>query len=164
MLCYIIWLFVKRLSQKAIQRRSQRDRLVKIKVFKLRRDADDIPCNITFRSAGGESLIYIYLQLPLRHIKWQIVFLPTYLPGSNPAVLLKVTPPSTQHFLESMLFLAHIMSLASGHLLSPVPPFGILYHNVRNSLERLSLALNPELTSSALPRDHLMTVRLQYAL
>ena len=25
MLCYVIWLFVKRLSQKAIQRRSQRD-------------------------------------------------------------------------------------------------------------------------------------------
>src|SRR6218665_296095 len=33
MLCYmVIWLFVKRLSQEAIQRRSQRDRLVKIKV------------------------------------------------------------------------------------------------------------------------------------
>ena len=34
MLCHVIilWLFVKRLSQKAIQRRSQRDRLVKIKV------------------------------------------------------------------------------------------------------------------------------------
>ena len=55
MLCYVIWLFVKRLSQEAIQRRSQRERLVKIKVFKLRRDADDIPCNITLRSAGGES-------------------------------------------------------------------------------------------------------------
>src|SRR6218665_214825 len=55
MLCYVIWLFVKRLSQEAIQRRSQRDRLVKIKVFKLRRDAEDIPCNITLRSAGGES-------------------------------------------------------------------------------------------------------------
>src|SRR6218665_2649898 len=55
-ICYVIWLFVKRLSQEAIQRRSQRDRLVKIKVFKLRRDADDIPCNmITLRSAGGES-------------------------------------------------------------------------------------------------------------
>src|SRR6218665_2693099 len=51
--CYVIWLFVKCLSQEAIQRRSQLDRLVKIKVFKLRRDADDIPCNITFRSAGG---------------------------------------------------------------------------------------------------------------
>src|SRR6218665_3734090 len=36
MLCYVIWLFVRRLSQEAIQRRSQRDRLVKIKVFKLR--------------------------------------------------------------------------------------------------------------------------------
>src|SRR6218665_1979060 len=55
MLCYVIWLFVKGLSQVSIQRRSQRDRLVKIKVFKLRRDADDIPCNITLRSAGGES-------------------------------------------------------------------------------------------------------------
>src|SRR6218665_581037 len=55
MLCYVIWLFVKRLSQEATQRRSQRDRLVKINVFKLRRDADDIPCNITLRSAGGES-------------------------------------------------------------------------------------------------------------
>src|SRR6218665_195852 len=53
--CYVIWLFVKRLSQEAIQRRSQRDRQVKIKVFKLRRGADDIPCNITLRSAGGES-------------------------------------------------------------------------------------------------------------
>jgi len=31
-LCYVIWLFVKRLSQEAIQRRFQRDRLVKIKV------------------------------------------------------------------------------------------------------------------------------------
>ena len=55
MLCYVIWLFVKRLSQEAIQRRSQRDRRVRIKFFKLRRDADDIPCNITLRSAGGES-------------------------------------------------------------------------------------------------------------
>src|SRR6218665_1433864 len=52
MLCYVIWLFVKRLSQEAIQRRSQRDWLVKIKVFKQRRDADDIPCNITLHSAG----------------------------------------------------------------------------------------------------------------
>src|SRR6218665_1560650 len=55
LLCYVIWLFVKRLSQEAIQRRSQRDRLLNIKVFRLRRDADDIPCNITLRSAGGES-------------------------------------------------------------------------------------------------------------
>src|SRR6218665_2330611 len=30
-------------------------RLVKIKVFKLRRDTDDIPCSITLRSAGGVS-------------------------------------------------------------------------------------------------------------
>src|SRR6218665_3521334 len=55
MLCYVIWLFVQRLSQEAIQRHSKHDRLAKIKVFKLRRDADDIPCNITLRSAGGES-------------------------------------------------------------------------------------------------------------
>ena len=55
MLCYIIWLFIKCLSQKAIQRHSQRDRLVKMKVFKLRRDADDIPCSITLRSAEGVS-------------------------------------------------------------------------------------------------------------
>src|SRR6218665_1964719 len=54
MLC-VIWLFVKRLSQEAIQRRSQRDRPVKIKVFKLQRDADDISCNITLGNAGGES-------------------------------------------------------------------------------------------------------------
>jgi len=40
-LCYVMWLFVKRLSQ----RRSQHDRFVKIKVFKLRGDADDIPCS-----------------------------------------------------------------------------------------------------------------------
>src|SRR6218665_3228021 len=65
MLCYVIWLFVKRLSQEAIQRRSQRDRLVKIKVFKLRRDADDILCNITLRSAGGESIIHHELPLEL---------------------------------------------------------------------------------------------------
>ena len=47
MLCYAIWLFVKRLSQKAIQRRSQHDRLVKREVFKPRRDAGDIPRSIT---------------------------------------------------------------------------------------------------------------------
>src|SRR6218665_214200 len=52
MLCYVIWLFVKHLSHKAIQRRSQHDRLVKIKVFKLQRDTDDIPCSITLRGAG----------------------------------------------------------------------------------------------------------------
>ena len=34
---------------------SQRCMLVKIKVFKLRKDAGDILCNITLRSAGGES-------------------------------------------------------------------------------------------------------------
>jgi len=33
---------VKRLSKKAIQSRCQRDRLVKMKVFRLRRDAVDI--------------------------------------------------------------------------------------------------------------------------
>ena len=54
MLCYMVICKVP-LTGGYIQRRSQRDRLVKIKVFKLRRDADDIPCNITLRSAGGES-------------------------------------------------------------------------------------------------------------
>src|SRR6218665_565126 len=54
-LCSVIWVFVNRLSQEAFQRRSQRDRLMKIKVFKLRREADDIPCNITLQSAGGVS-------------------------------------------------------------------------------------------------------------
>ena len=59
MLCYVMlcWLFVKRLSQEAIQRRSQRDRLVKMKVFKLRRGADDIPCNITFASVSEVFLL-----------------------------------------------------------------------------------------------------------
>src|SRR6218665_3826079 len=70
LLYYVIWLglFVKRLSQKAIQRRSQCDRLVKIKVFKLRRDADDIPCNITLRSAGGVSF-----QSAIHHSKGPIL-------------------------------------------------------------------------------------------
>ena len=51
MVWYILWLFVKphrRLFRGAL-------RLVKIKVFKLRRDANDIPCNIILRSAGGVS-------------------------------------------------------------------------------------------------------------
>ena len=50
MLCYM-----DILSQKAIQRCSQRDRQMKRKVFKLRRDADDIPRSIKLRSAGGVS-------------------------------------------------------------------------------------------------------------
>jgi len=37
------------------QRRHQRDRVLKIKVFKLRRDADDILCSITLQNAGGMS-------------------------------------------------------------------------------------------------------------
>jgi len=54
--CYVIHvrLFVKRLSQKAIQRRSQHDRLSKIKVFKLRRDADDIPWTVASHSEVQE--------------------------------------------------------------------------------------------------------------
>ena len=54
MLCYMV-ICVKRLSQKSIQRRYQRNRLVKMKVFKLRRDADDIPCSIILRKVGGVS-------------------------------------------------------------------------------------------------------------
>src|SRR6218665_3059856 len=66
-ICYVIWLFLKRLSQEGIQRRSQRDRLVKIKVFKLYGETPMISpgwfnynynynynylqCNITLRSA-----------------------------------------------------------------------------------------------------------------
>ena len=46
---------VERLSQKAIQRRSQRDRQVKRKFFKLRRNAGNIPCSITYRRAVGVS-------------------------------------------------------------------------------------------------------------
>src|SRR6218665_3387214 len=41
--------------QEAIHRRSQRDRQVKRRVFKLRRDASDIPCGIKLRSAGEVS-------------------------------------------------------------------------------------------------------------
>lgn len=44
---YVIWLFVKHLSQDAIQRRSQCCRQAKRKVFKLWRDSGDIPCSIT---------------------------------------------------------------------------------------------------------------------
>ena len=49
MLCYVIllWLFLKRLSQEALQRRSQRERMVKIKVSKQRREADDIEWDST---------------------------------------------------------------------------------------------------------------------
>jgi len=39
----------------AIQRRSQLDRQADRKVFKLRRDAGDILCSITFESAVGAS-------------------------------------------------------------------------------------------------------------
>jgi len=51
----MLWLFVWRLSQEAIQRRCQRDRQVKRKFFKLRTYTGDIPCSITLRSAGGVS-------------------------------------------------------------------------------------------------------------
>jgi len=46
-------LFVKRLLQEAIQRRSRRDRQLKWKVFELRRHSGDIPCSrpITLWSA-----------------------------------------------------------------------------------------------------------------
>jgi len=56
-LCYVIlYGYLYSASLKAIQRRSQRDRQVKRKVFKLRRDGGDTPCSITLRSAGGVSL------------------------------------------------------------------------------------------------------------
>ena len=45
---YVIWLFVKRLSQEAIQRRSQRDRLVKIKV----NDTEQMHSNFPYIDVG----------------------------------------------------------------------------------------------------------------
>ena len=54
--------------------------------------------------------------------------------------------------MESMLLLAHVMSLAGGHLLSPVSPFGIPYPLMSTITSlRLSFSLNRRLTSSALP-------------
>src|SRR6218665_1277812 len=53
MLCYMV--ICKAPLTGGYSEALSRDRLVKIKVLKLRRDADDISCNITLRSAGGES-------------------------------------------------------------------------------------------------------------
>ena len=54
----------------------------------------------------------------------------------------------------SMLILARVLSLAGGHLLSPVPLFGISYHLMSTILsQRLSFTLSSKLTSSALPMD-----------
>jgi len=73
---------------------------------------------------------------------------------SHLAALLKAVPLSAQHLIESMFFLACVLSLAGGHLLSLVPPFGIPYHLMSAILSpRLSFALCSELTSSALPMD-----------
>ena len=53
-----------------------------------------------------------------------------------------------------MLFLAHVLSLASGLLLSPVPPFGIPYPLMSAyPSPRPSFAQNSKLTSSSLPMD-----------
>src|SRR6218665_1049856 len=54
MLCYVV-ICKAHLTEDHNQRRSQRDRVLKIKVFKLRREADDILCGITLRNAGGMS-------------------------------------------------------------------------------------------------------------
>ena len=54
MLCYMI-MCIALLTEGYIQRRFQRDRQMKMKVFKLHRDAGDIPCSITLRSAGRVS-------------------------------------------------------------------------------------------------------------
>jgi len=72
-----------------------------------------------------------------------IIYLPAYLLWSHPAALLKVVPLSTQHLMESVLFLTRVWSLTGGHLLSSVPPFGIPYPlmSAIPSL-RLSFALN----------------------
>src|SRR6218665_1577216 len=47
----------------------------------------------------------------------QIICLPIYLPWSHSATLLKAAPLSTKHLQESVLFLAHVFSSTSGHLL-----------------------------------------------
>src|SRR6218665_1645338 len=55
-------------------------------------------------------------------------FPPTYLLWSYPAALLEAVPLSAQHLIDSMLFLARVLSLATGHLLFPISRFGISYH------------------------------------
>src|SRR6218665_71942 len=73
---------------------------------------------------------------------------------AHPAALLKATPLSTQHLLESMLSLACVLTLASCHLLSWVPSSGIQYPLMSAiPSPRLSFGLNSKLTSSALPMD-----------
>ena len=59
-----------------------------------------------------------------KHAQKLIIYLPTYLPWSHPAALLKAAPLSPQYQLESMLFLAQV-TLAMGHFMAQVPPFGI---------------------------------------
>src|SRR6218665_2703070 len=56
-MCYVmLYGYLYSVSQRRlIQRRSQRERQIKRNKFKLRRDADDIPCSITIRSAGRAS-------------------------------------------------------------------------------------------------------------
>ena len=52
----MLWLFVTKAPlAEGYSEALLRDRQVKRKVFKLRRDADDIPSSITLRSAGGVS-------------------------------------------------------------------------------------------------------------
>src|SRR6218665_531791 len=55
MLCYVVICIAPLTEGYRIQRRSQPDRQAKRKVFILRRDAGDIPCSITLRSAEGVS-------------------------------------------------------------------------------------------------------------
>ena len=81
----------------------------------------------------------------------QIISLPTCLPWSHLATLLKVAPLFDQHLLESMLFLVRVLFLAVAHSQLPVPPSGTLYLLMfATLLARLSFALNLKLTSFSL--------------
>lgn len=93
--------------------------------------------------------------LPIHeHIRFKLVLLMnkalqnhllcfTCLLWSHHAALLEAATFSAQHLLESMTFLASALSGASGHLLSPVPPYRIAYLShilcIRNSLTNSKL-------------------------
>ena len=84
----------------------------------------------------------------------QIIFLPTCLPWSHLATLLKVAPLFDQHLLESMLFQVRVLSLAGALSQLPVPPPGTLYlFMFATLLARLSFAPNWKLTSFSLLMD-----------
>lgn len=57
----------------------------------------------------------------------QIICHPTYLPWLHPVALLKIMHLFNQHLLESILFVIHVLSLASIHSPLLVPPSGTVY-------------------------------------